>query len=361
MHKSKSMLGDPLRLVQRWMIGLVIGTLLIASSSPLFVRSYLPRSFDPIRQVWTLPQGKVYRWRSEGFANSFVGPMGMPGVRVELDGTDNSMPHLAFWGDSQAEGVGVSDDDKIFAISERLGSQSSRPWRVYPLARSGDDASDWIEQFPRVETALRIDAHVILVTELLDLDPAADFQSRADSQTDASKDVSRNQQQLSAWLPAFLLQAGRNLLFDDDKLRQLRFSLGPAKSPQPAVAVTSEAPVDPDSESDHWHNVCRGFRAHTELPVILLYAPQVPVIMSGKVYRDIDDERRYEALSQAASDTGLALVDLRREFIDSARQGAWPHGFHNGQIGVGHLNTIGNTIVAKTLLIWFQRGIRASS
>ncbi len=117
------------RLIARWLIGAVLGTALIGLSSPLFVRSYLPQSIDPIRGVRTLPEDAVYRWRSEGYADSQVGPLGMLGKTV-IDQPDSGAMRIALWGDSQAEGVCVDDERKLFAqIQRRSGGKLT----VFPL------------------------------------------------------------------------------------------------------------------------------------------------------------------------------------------------------------------------------------
>ncbi|MGB1816105.1 MAG: hypothetical protein ACPHJ3_12185, partial [Rubripirellula sp.] len=51
-------------LLGRWLLGVVVGTCLIAGTSPFFLRSYLPLNADPVRGVWTLPPDSEYRWRS---------------------------------------------------------------------------------------------------------------------------------------------------------------------------------------------------------------------------------------------------------------------------------------------------------
>ena len=94
---------SPVRsLVITWVLGAVIGTLLVGVTSPLFVRSYVPLQADRVRNVWTLPPNHTYRWRSEGYADTRIGPHGMPG-RTSLAGPKSSHVRVALWGDSQAE------------------------------------------------------------------------------------------------------------------------------------------------------------------------------------------------------------------------------------------------------------------
>ena len=47
----------------------------------------------------------------------------------------------------------------------------------------------------------------------------------------------------------------------------------------------------------------------------------------------------------------MIVVDARDELRSSvASDGRWPHGFHNGRIGSGHLNQVGNQVLAARLV-----------
>ena len=113
------MISTPRRLILAWIVGSLVGTAVIAITSPLFVRSYVPLTADPVRGVWTLPEGHAYRWRSEGYADTRIGPLGMPG-KTSLGPRKPDCLRVALWGDSQAEGVCVGDHQKIFAQAEGL-------------------------------------------------------------------------------------------------------------------------------------------------------------------------------------------------------------------------------------------------
>ena len=135
------------RLIGSWLTGVLVGTGLIAATSPWFVRSYLPLHADPTRGVWTLPPDHWYRWRSEGYADTYVGPLGMPG-KPTIPPTRPGVLRVALWGDSQAEGVCVADREKLFAQAEAIAGGRMQ---VFPSARSGEDAADWLTQMPAVE------------------------------------------------------------------------------------------------------------------------------------------------------------------------------------------------------------------
>ena len=370
----------------RWSAGALLGTLLVAITSPLFVRSYVPLRQDPVRGVWTMPPGAAYRWRSEGYATTHVGPHGMPG-RPRMPTPNDRRPRVAVWGDSQAEGVCLDDDRKLFAQAERLSRRraESRNERrddglrddglrrgdpgegivVLPFPHSGTDAGDWLPQMPRVESAFAIDAHAILVVDLPDLLPAAMMsppvgppgpvpdQGRtldpAPGPT-AGEDVAGGFRPLAAWLPAFVIQAGRRWLTEADGTtrRRWRFSPGPVRqvtdggTPADGVATAKGDPFD-------WPAIMGGIRHHTSLPVIVLYAPPAPLIVDGRLVESAPHEEQWPAMRDAAADAGVTLVDLREPLRRSAERGVFPYGFHHGQIGVGHLNHAGTRIVARGL------------
>ncbi|MGB1708226.1 MAG: hypothetical protein ACPHF4_10415 [Rubripirellula sp.] len=360
-------------LLGRWLLGGVVGTCLIAGTSPLFLRSYLPLNADPVRGVWTLPPDSEYRWRSEGYANTSIGPLGMPGKTTgfvsglnlprqqseQLQQSQRSPSHLALWGDSQAEGVSVDDADKLFAKIEHA---SRGELNVFPLARSGEDAADWVTQMPRVEEQLGIDQHVILVVEPEDILAAVEAPVVSPSAGDATAANAA----LAAKLPAFVIQAARNVLREPDGAtpRRLRFAVGPVNavhsqsvhnSPSEGLGQTgnNKLPGDMLRHDDGvlWLNALTAIRNATELPVVLLYAPLAPQIVDGKVHWQDPTADQFLLLQQAAKKLGMSVVDARDELRDTvSSDGRWPHGFHNGRIGSGHLNQVGNQVLAATLV-----------
>ncbi len=342
------------RLIVRWIVGSLAGTLVIALTSPLFVRSYAPLRVDPVRRVWTLPPRLSYRWRSEGYADTVIGPLGMPGKGTSdllpppredasLRGPENRYRPLrvALWGDSQAEGVCVADDLKLHAQAERIASGSLS---VFPLARSGEHAAVWLTQMPAIESELAIDVHVLLIVDLPDLLTAP----LAPLLPPAASEIDRANSAIAAQLPAFMIQGARRLMTEPDGVspRKLRFSVGPERSAiSPRSHASHSAPGAPE-----WLEVMTAVRRSTDLPLIILYAPKLPLIVHGDVITKDSQASEFEAMSLAAKAAGLIVVDVHRDLLRSMRFGKWPHGFHNGVIGSGHLNANGYHVVATGLV-----------
>lgn len=348
------------RLLRSWLIGILVGTGIVAVTSPLFVRSYLPLRVDPVRQVWTLPPGQFYRWRSEGYANTWIGPLGMPGKHGPVSETPADSPgqwRVALWGDSQAEGVCVADADKLFAIAERLGAGRIQ---VFPLARSGEDAADWVTQMAAVEQTLEVDVHVLLTVDLEDLLAA----TQAPLSPPRESDVAAARASIAARLPAFVIQGARHLLTEADETtpRRLRFSVGPhpevatpivedvaATSPAESRAAATDG-GDADRVAERWGEAMRAIRAASSRPILILDAPVTPQIVEGRVVTVSESDPRFQRMKGAAEEAGLMVVSARTTLVQSARDGNWPHGFHNGRFGSGHLNRIGNTVVASLMV-----------
>lgn len=320
------------RLIFSWLAGAAVGTLLIAVTSPAFVRSYLPLHVDPLRGVWTLQPNQIYRWRSEGYANTHVGPLGMPG-QSEIAPPDDPRLKIALWGDSQAEGVCVADAEKLHAEIER---QIEAAAIVYPFARSGEDAAVWLTQMPAVERELGVDAHIVLIVDLPDLLTAPDA-PLAPADPDPRTAI-------AAWLPAFVIHAARHLLTEADELtpRKLRFSLGPVTNPP-----LGQPP--PSSEAAEWTFAVEAIAEAADSPLVIVYAPHAPQIIGGRIQRTDSAREEFEAMKVAAAARGITVIDMSSKFRTAVEAGVWPRGFHNGQIGSGHLNANGYRLIAKAV------------
>ncbi|EMI58460.1 hypothetical protein [Rhodopirellula sallentina] len=329
----------------QWVVGLFAGTLVIWGTSPLFVRSYHERVFDSATQRWVYPASTDYRWRSEGYATTRIGPHGMPG-RTRLPPT-NTKRVIALWGDSQAEGVCVGDHEKLWAQLENAFSpNASASLAVLPMAHSGDDAIDWTSRFRLAERRLGVTEHVVLVCEIEDLECLAS----EEVDQPASDDGGRNIAGLDL-IPDFVIHAVRGLVFDADtsQLRRLRFM------PGRVCGVVSSGNAEPNAttvradESFSAADIARQMRDATAQPVTLVYAPLVPVVMGDEVIRDDERSADFETISAALAAHDIAVVDCREDLVAASDSGRFPHGFHNGKIGSGHLNATGYRTIANAI------------
>ncbi|WP_430451560.1 hypothetical protein [Rhodopirellula europaea] len=339
-------------MIARWLIGLSLGTLIIAATSPWFVRSYVPRTFDDVRQRVVLSPGEAYRWRAEGYATTSVGPHGMMG-RTDMPESDGTrVLTLALWGDSQAEGVSVADADKLWyqlesSLGQRAvnGEKSGVDVRVLPLASSGDDASSWRRQMPLVERELNVDGHVLLLCEMVDLMGTVES-SDAPASVD-SVDLSATNR-LANWFPDFAIHAGRNLLTDPQttESRRLRFRVGPIPKDTQPTRVTFQKETDRVAAEGRIVENLNAIHAAATKPIWIVYAPRCPLVMDGKLRVDDPDNQLWGIVERNADSNSFEVIDCRDTFRDSVASGVFPHGFHNGRFGNGHLNAVGYQLIA---------------
>ncbi|MCC9658863.1 hypothetical protein [Rhodopirellula halodulae] len=339
-------------MIARWLVGMIFGTLIVAITSPLFVRSYVPRQWDDARQQIILRPGDSYRWRSEGYATTAIGPHGMMG-RTSLPTRpsaterelETSPATVALWGDSQAEGVSVADTNKLFRQIERFADQrASGTVHVLPLGKSGDDANAWIAQMPLVEDNLGVTNHVILLCETVDLlvQPPTDT-------TEYSAPVITNDP--VGKLPDFLLQAAKNLVIDDRNggPRSLRFQVGPVNSDTDLTHQMNEA-VDSLEQRSNFVETLTRIREASDRDVTLVYAPRSPVVFAGGLRWHDPDATSFTMIRETCEDLGIDVIDCRQAFREMVQRGVFPHGFHNGEIGNGHLNEDGYRVIAEQLI-----------
>ncbi|KLU03713.1 putative signal peptide and transmembrane protein [Rhodopirellula islandica] len=358
-------------MIVRWLIGLSLGTLIIAATSPWFVRSYVPRQYDEVRQRVLLSPGESYRWRAEGYATTAIGPHGMMGRTNLPVATDSQSPRatvIALWGDSQAEGVCVPDPEKLWQqLQLDLRYQSGRdelarsPVQVLPLASSGDDVADWTAELPLSEAGFAVDEHVILLCEMVDMMGRQETPGGR-APVDSSQIARMNQ--VTRWVPDFVLHAGRNLVTDPDTLapRRLRFGLGPIRCLEEPTRITLEDQVD-RAAAERWiPDSLVSLRDATTKPLWIVYAPRCPVVMDGRLRWEDPDDLLWGIVQQHAAEQSIQVIDCRPAFRESVRRGVFPHGFQNGRIGNGHLNPVGYRLIAREFAKrWkaFPRGDRS--
>ena len=153
-----------------------------------------------------------------------------------------------------------------------------------------------------------------------------------------------------------MIQAARNLLTEADGAtrRKLRFSPGPvgiSKNAADMNAAERNAADWGSAEKHDWLGPITDVRRATDRPIVILVRSQVTANHRRKSGDARCLRRTISPQVQAAADeVGVQVIDVRPELLESAVAGIWPHGFHNGVIGSGHLNATGNRITATGLV-----------
>ncbi|MEM6776338.1 MAG: hypothetical protein AAF670_01705 [Planctomycetota bacterium] len=335
-----------------WWMGAAIGTGLFWMASPWFVRSYVARVQDAVRGVSVLQPGSTYRWRAEGYASTRVGPHGMMG-RTSLPDTDASTI-IALWGDSQAEGVCVADDLKLWSrLQASLRRRIETRVDVLPLARSGDDAADWSRQLAAVEAQLSVDAHVVLLTDLQDL-----AEEPPQSNTNADGVFTSV---FVHWLPNFVVHAFRRVIDDPatGARRRLRFSFGPVASlghEASTLSLASTSQLD-DVDSDAGHGtIDAGLRRlvrSADRPIFIVHAANRPLVMGNQIHVDDGDPESSRTTADQCRVLDIGWLDVGSDLVAAWQSdGVMAFGFHHGRLGSGHLNANGYEVIAESAANW---------
>ena len=339
--------GSP-RIVRQWLIGIVGSWACIWLLGPWLVNSILVRVHDPAMNVITLREGDLIRWRSEGWANTLVGPHGRPGWKP-----NQASSCIVIWGDSQVEGFCVDDPDKICNQIVRIAQAKQRQSiDCIPLGRSGTDATDWSRLTGPADALWKPFAHVWIITELADLIAFAD---RTDRTSDAG-----SRWQAESPMPVLVakathadaaFQAARNLVLDPTTgtRRSLRWTIGPVNdaidSGSPSMSLHDETKVFQTVQEQ-----LKQLDQRIDERLILVYAPSVPRIMGG-IVEDHPDDAAWESFASLIAGTTIMAIDMRGTFIDRwASDEKLARGFHNGTPSFGHLNAFGNQLIAEAIV-----------
>ena len=97
-------------------------------------------------------------------------------------------------------------------------------------------------------------------------------------------------------------------------------------------------------------------RGSFEKEIIILYHPSLELTYDGELRCDYPDN--FDAFRTACMESGLTFCDVGDAYI-SAWQEEYtvPRGFHNTEMGYGHINKYGHRIIADELYTYMQEGI----
>ncbi|MEL7500623.1 MAG: hypothetical protein AAFN77_23725 [Planctomycetota bacterium] len=336
---------QPVRLAVKWLLGLAVGSILVAFAAPLFVESNKSYVWDAELEAFVIREG-TFRFRHEGFSNTYIGAHGFAGVD-----NVNSSDSYALWGDSQVQGLCVNDRWKIANLA------STREVGLLPIAKGGDDVVDWYSKIPLAESAFKVKGHFLLVTDLQDMYPngsdfiaAPDYEIRTKTQTKTDPPrMNSLKANVDRFQLSFVLLAAKNLFFEPRSMqrRKLRFAVGPAPTKQ---IETIEHSITDVALSDTWKSLMPDLASRSSKPIVIVYCPTVPTIVNNHVSFKDPAENQFQLLSEAALEHGIDTIDLTDRMIESYQESAqFPHGFHNGKLGRGHLNPVGNQIIADAI------------
>jgi hypothetical protein len=147
-------------------------------------------------------------------------------------------------------------------------------------------------------------------------------------------------------IPDFVIHAARGLVFagDSQRFRKLRFSVGPlAESDvEKSTASTIDAPFPSNA-------IATALAESTTQPITVIYAPRLPIVIGDRIYREDSRATDFQSLAVALNEHDIRVIDCRDGLRQAAAEGHFPHGFHNGVFGNGHLNSVGYRVIAAAV------------
>jgi len=360
--------GDTTTLsLKHWLIGLVGSWTIVWLMGPLLLNSILVRVLDPVLGVITHRPHAVVHWRSEGCGTTLIGPHGLPGwqprnqefqppLKTEKTSLDQAMPRIVIWGDSQVEGFCVADSEKIHNQTIAIASAEHEiELDCLPMGRSGSDARHWMAVMPNADRLWQPDLHVWVLTDLSDLTDAVTANEK--ELTGSWATASPKWVQFAAAVHAQSLFAAAKRIFYDpstDRRRRLDFSLGPRDHLEPKpLNLSAENQSEPVSLAALVASMLARLDDEYDHRLVVLYAPGTPRLM-GELVTEHPDDEVWNEIRHLLDSQGIGVVDLRTDFINLWHtQSKLPRGFHNGMPGYGHLNSVGNRLVASGVIqLW---------
>jgi hypothetical protein len=338
--------APPRAFAGRWLLGLVLATVLAGLLTAPFTDSVMPYVRDPAIGALLPEAGHRHRQRAEGWGDSTFGRFG---VSAHPDVTALTGPTVAVWGDSYVEGLQVDDDEKVGAqVSARCPSVTG-----VGIGQSGRAAADVVFLLPRYEKHFSPAVHYVVLPHLSDVLPDGSRFLDAPPRL-VEVPFTAGSLGLRPVIEQFRLQlvwrAARTAANGADGDRVLRLVPGPVPvDPARLGGSKYDRPVTlpADATLDHLLSALAGATAK---PVVLVYTPAVPRIRANAIETVDPDAAAARHVATLAERHGIGFLGLGERFVSTFRaEGSFPRGFHNGVPGGGHWNALGHRLVAAAI------------
>lgn len=358
----KSSPRGALRLAGIWVLGWLLATAIVWLVCPYFMDSIAGWEKDETVGLYTRASDQVFRWRSEGWANTDFGKYCIAGVE---DITQLDRPVVALWGDSYVEALQVNDEEKMAQQVGQLWQDrhEGQALNGVGIGFSGHGLSDYYFMMPRYESLITPAYHFIILGNINDVLPdGKHFVGQPDYKFKERKFAGNfvKVSELAARLHLhFLYHPAKRLYKAWREGERLRFTLGPVKQTTQTTQAKSP-PSDPDATAkenmDAMRFALETLQAQTEHPVVIVYLPRVPFLARGSIsYKDQWEELAGQ-LATVCKETGIGFINLREKFISTYEAtGQLPRGFHNGRPSGGHINALGHRLVAEAICEYMEQ------
>lgn len=340
-----------------WVFGFVFSLLFIWGVSAVFLGSIRPKVWDSAVGRFIDVPGLTYRHRSEGWADTCPGLHGMSRESAEVFFSPG--PKFLFWGDSYAEAVQVSPEERAVNVYNALAGQG-KP-RGVTIADSGLTVADYYFYIPRYEALTdNVVAHIFLLDGLRGIMPG----SHLDCHSQFLADPWRFEEHLCE--PSELAQRygpmiNRSRLdFLHGLYRSLRdysfrFSVGNLTQRRPVIRPEKEE-LSPERMESAWRFLLAELARETRARLVFIYAPLSPALSRGNIrYENEEDKAKKALFARLCREAGADFIDLSADFLSLyEKDGTLTMGFFNTPQGAGHFNASGQAVVARGLLRYFS-------
>ena len=107
--------------------------------------------------------------------------------------------------------------------------------------------------------------------------------------------------------------------------------------------------TDVDLEGS-WTFMLSKFKQQTELPIIFVYCPAIPMINNNELMLKNPDSDKSKQFNHICAEYDIGFIDVSARFLDYFKKtGRFPRGFSNSRPGSGHFNAAGHRIVAEAI------------
>jgi hypothetical protein len=352
------------KIVFLWITGGVLSVLALWGITAVTVNSRAEQVFDAELGRVVFRPTSVRQYRTEGWATTHYGRYGIPGIP---DGTRLPGQKVMIWGDSHVEAQEVEDNQKTAVVANNLWflRHASNTVSFISWGESGACFANHCFDIPRYERVFPGPAKHYIVMSFTrrafpnDLRSAsALFLEEGGNYKIVEKPVNPPSARSVAWRQR-VTRARLHVFFklyeklSISTITQLRFKVGPV----PRVALERELPpFDLAYTTRGFTWIMRELKQKTSTPISVVYIPEVPKIVTGRIVfdpheLDAEEASRKDVFRSVCQSEGIGFIDLTETFCDVVRKShAFPRGFGNTRPSEGHLNALGNQLVAEAVI-----------
>ena len=334
-------------------LAFIFSTAFIWLATYFFDNSLLTYDYDSTLDEFIPSPNSLYKHRNEGWGTTHIGKYGINAIP---DITKINNPKIAIWGDSYVTAYHVNDDEKLAQVATSLFKfHGTEDLVFFGAGIAGDDIADYYFNIPKYEKIVPlIKAHFIIITSFDDTLPDTN-NKRSVFKSDPYRLVNEKwepkfqniKKMLNKYNLGFIWKLVERLIKNPD----FRFMPGTA-----ALFASSQKPESTDQDfSESSSFLLKELRKQTKLPMVFVYAPNVPRIDRGSIAFSDPEAQIADEFSKKCFRYGIDFINLGDDFKYYYRDtGKFPRGFQNSFPGKGHFNVDGHGIVARAIFRYIR-------